>query len=188
MNMTRREALIKMAVALGATVAGPRILAATFGSGSPAGWTDPDLRLLDAIGDTVIPGAAATGIGAFIAMMVNDCYGPSVHTAVKAGLVKLAADYQAAQGEGFMGGNLAKRTAFLNALDTEQRKYTSEMRRKAPSGDETFVPHYFRVIRELTILGYFTSETGSTKSLNYVEVPGRFDGDVPYKKGDPLFL
>ena len=45
-------------------------------------------------------------------------------------------------------------------------------------------PHYFRMMKELTLLGFFTSEIGSTKALRYVETPGSFDGDVPYKKGD----
>ena len=44
--------------------------------------------------------------------------------------------------------------------------------------------HYFRMMKELTIIAFFTSETGSTKTLRYVAVPGKYLGDVPYKKGD----
>jgi hypothetical protein len=39
-------------------------------------------------------------------------------------------------------------------------------------------------MKELTLLGYFTSEPGATKALRYVAVPGRYDGCIPYKKGD----
>jgi hypothetical protein len=39
-------------------------------------------------------------------------------------------------------------------------------------------------MKELTLLGYFTSEVGATKALRYVPIPGRFDGCIPYKKGD----
>jgi hypothetical protein len=40
------------------------------------------------------------------------------------------------------------------------------------------------MIKQLTILGYFTSETGATKALRYEAVPGKYDGAYPYKKGD----
>jgi hypothetical protein len=44
--------------------------------------------------------------------------------------------------------------------------------------------HYFRMMKELTLLGYFTSEIGCTKAMRYIESPGRFDPCVPYQKGD----
>ena len=44
--------------------------------------------------------------------------------------------------------------------------------------------HYFRMMKELTILGYFTSEIGATQALRYVAVPGRYEGCVPYTKGE----
>jgi len=34
------------------------------------------------------------------------------------------------------------------------------------------------------LTGYFTSEVGMTKGLRFVKVPGRFDGEFPYQKGD----
>jgi hypothetical protein len=33
-------------------------------------------------------------------------------------------------------------------------------------------------------LGFFTSEPGATKALRYIAVPGHYDGNLPYKKGD----
>ncbi len=44
--------------------------------------------------------------------------------------------------------------------------------------------HYFRMMKELAMLGYFTSEIGSTMAMRYVESPGRFDPCVPYVKGE----
>jgi hypothetical protein len=40
------------------------------------------------------------------------------------------------------------------------------------------------MVKQLTIWGYFTSEPGATKALRYVAVPGKYDGNFPYKKGD----
>jgi hypothetical protein len=44
--------------------------------------------------------------------------------------------------------------------------------------------HYFRMMKELALLGYFTSEIGCTQAQRYVESPGRFDPCVPYTPGE----
>ena len=48
-------------------------------------------------------------------------------------------------------------------------------------------PHYFRMMKELAMLGFFTSEVGYTKAMRYVEAPGRFDPCTPYTKGQPAW-
>jgi hypothetical protein len=45
--------------------------------------------------------------------------------------------------------------------------------------------HYFRMMKELALLGYFTSEIGCTQAQRYIESPGRFDPCVPYTAGEP---
>jgi glucoside 3-dehydrogenase (cytochrome c) hitch-hiker subunit len=45
-------------------------------------------------------------------------------------------------------------------------------------------PHYFRQMKELAMLGFFTSEIGCKQALRYVESPGRFDPCVPYQPGE----
>ena len=44
--------------------------------------------------------------------------------------------------------------------------------------------HYFRMMKELALLGYFTSEIGCTQAQRYVESPGRFEPCVPYTPGE----
>ena len=80
-------------------------------------------------------------------------------------------------GTSFMSATPAQRTALLNKLDAEQRAKT-----KRRSDDEA--PHYFRLMKELTLLGYFSSEIGCTQALRYVEAPGAYRGDVPYRPGE----
>ena len=48
-------------------------------------------------------------------------------------------------------------------------------------------PHYFRMMKELALLGYFTSEIGYTRAMRYVESPGRFDPCTPYTPGEPAW-
>ena len=45
-------------------------------------------------------------------------------------------------------------------------------------------PHYFRMMKELALLGYFTSEIGYNQAMRYAESPGRFDPCVPYTEGE----
>ena len=47
--------------------------------------------------------------------------------------------------------------------------------------------HYFRMMKELTMLGYFTSEIGYTQHMRYVEAPGRFDPCVDYTPGEKVW-
>jgi len=44
--------------------------------------------------------------------------------------------------------------------------------------------HYFRMMKELALLAYFTSEIGCTQAMRYVETPGRFEPCVPYSAGE----
>ena len=48
-------------------------------------------------------------------------------------------------------------------------------------------PHYFRMMKELALLGYFTSEIGYNQHMRYVESPGRFDPCVDYAPGEKLW-
>lgn len=190
MIMTRREAVIKMAILMGATVVGPRLLAADFGNTTSAeltaGFSAEDLALLDEIGDTIIPttdvpGAKATGIGAFIAMMVSDCYNPRDQAAFRQGLEKIASSYATRFGGAFVTGTPDDRTTLLNELDAEQKLHFAESRKTTGTTSE---PHYFRIMKDLTILGYFSSEIGCTQALRFSETPGRFDGNASYQPGE----
>ena len=44
--------------------------------------------------------------------------------------------------------------------------------------------HYFRMMKELALLGYFTSEIGCTQAQRYIESPGRFDPCTEYRAGE----
>jgi hypothetical protein len=65
--------------------------------------------------------------------------------------------------------------------DDEAKQVNKANQEKAKEERTT---HYFTMLKQLTILGYFNSEIGATQTLRYVAVPGRYDGEVPYKKGD----
>ncbi len=183
--LSRRDALARIALVMGGAFVG----SAAYLRGEPltgklvsANFNAADIHLLDEIGDTIIPvtdtpGAKQVGIGGFMAMMVVDCYDDAHHAAFMAGLVKVDTACRERYGRKFTDALPAERTALLNELDTEQRKHTAAKQADEPA-------HYFRMMKQMTLLGYFTSEIGATQVLRYVEVPGRYDGNAPYKKGD----
>ena len=42
---------------------------------------------------------------------------------------------------------------------------------------------FFTLARDLTLLGYFSSEIGCTQAREYLPVPGRYDGSADYLPG-----
>ena len=144
-------------------------------------FTALDIALLDEVAETILPatstpGAKDAGVGPFIAMMVTDVYAPDQQRLFKEGLRLLERECQAQHGTDYLGASPAQRQALLERLDQEQVG-------PAPAGGVAR-PIYFRMIKELTLLGYFTSEIGYTQAMRYTETPGRFDPCVPYRPGE----
>ena len=54
---------------------------------------------------------------------------------------------------------------------------------KQDSIDNNKEPSFFLIARDLTLLGYFSSEIGCTKAREYLPIPGKYDGNVEYKPG-----
>jgi len=187
--MNRRAAIIHLAQLMGSSIVGPRLLQGAWsaeGTGSGGTGGSAGLALLDEVGDTIlpatdVPGAKAVNIGSFISMMVRDCYEPDQQAAVEAGLRELSGRFRARYGHEFVGAPSSERTDFLNELDAEQRSYA---RGRNPGQPD----HYFRVLKDLTILGYFSSEIGCTQAIRFTEVPGSYNGNVPYKQGDRVWF
>jgi hypothetical protein len=108
---------------------------------------------------------------------------------------------QAPQGGAEQGGQAKKDTGALSKSQgqgTEPEKHLQgDPRQEAAVGSGTAnpataitadaPPHYFRMMKELALLGYFTSEIGYTKAMRYQETPGRYDPCAPYTKGDPAW-
>jgi len=185
----RRDAIKRVSVLLGgvALVGGSSLLAAC-GRDRPAAGTAVgkfsagDVALLDEVADTILPdtttpGAKAARVGPFMALMVTDCYDDKDQQVFRAGLQQLDAASQKANGKSFMASTPGQRLTLLETLDHEQKTY---MDAKKPADRA----HYFRMMKELTLLGYFTSEIGYTKAQRYAESPGHYDPCMPYKKGD----
>ncbi|MBX0289278.1 gluconate 2-dehydrogenase subunit 3 family protein [Hymenobacter sp. HSC-4F20] len=193
--MNRRDALTRVALIMGGTIIGGDYFLTSCSSPESKEekkttakkqekpfLSQDQVAYLNEVGETILPttktpGAKAADVGSFMAVMVKDCYKPADQQIFLKGLTQLEQASQKKNGKGFLELDPAQRTALLTALDAEQKQYSQTKTLEAPN-------HYFRMIKELTLLGYFTSEVGSTKALRYLPVPGKYDGCVPYKKGD----
>jgi hypothetical protein len=225
--INRREAIRRVSVLLGgaAFVGGSGLLAAVekaSGAGqAPGEFSTQDVAYLDEIAETILPatktpGAKAAKTGAFMALMVTDCYSPAEQKVFFDGMRKVDEAMRKANNVSFMAAAPAQRLAVLTTLDYEQKRVmdareAADRKRKGLSpivkGDETEakaenVPgtpvvaaqtlspepaHYFRMMKELALLGFFTSKIGCTQALRYVEAPGRFDPCLPYSPGEPAW-
>ena len=184
--LTRREAIRRVSALLGgAALIGQSAWLAGCATGQRAAgelFLAGDVALLDEIADTILPttktpGAKAAGVGPFMATMVADTYDPREQRVFVDGLATLERECERLHGVAFMAASPAQRVALLERLDREALEHM-----RSVGADER--PHYFRMIKELTLLGYFTSEIGYTQAMRYVETPGRFDPCVTYTAGD----
>lgn len=152
-------------------------------------FSDAEVARFDEIAETILPrtdtpGAKDAGVGLFMARFVTDCYAPENQAIVRAGL----ADIEARASGSFMAMTPEARTRLLRTLDAEAKAKSSAVPRLQADGSPAPTsPHYFTLIKQLVLFGFFTSEVGATQVLQYVAVPGRYDGDVAYEPGTPAW-
>lgn len=191
-GMDRREAIRRVSALLGGIalstsagfLAGCDRAARTAAAGAGVGaFTPADIAFLDEVAETILPatttpGAKAAQCGAFMALMVTDSYDEKDRTIFREGIKALDDLCQQTHRTGFLSATPAQRLSLLESLDRVQKTA-----RDAPDADKA-PRHYFGMMKELTLTGYFTSEIGCTQALRYAETPGRFDPCVPYTAGE----
>ena len=124
-----------------------------------------DQALMEEIADTLLPttagspGAKAAGTGAAMNLILSDCYKPADQRAVTEGLARFRA-------EKFLELSRAERETFVRSVGKEA---------------------WFQPVRDLALGAYFSSETGMTKALRYVRVPGKYVGCMPLAPGQPAW-
>ncbi|MGH6884852.1 MAG: gluconate 2-dehydrogenase subunit 3 family protein, partial [Geminicoccales bacterium] len=78
-----------------------------------------------------------------------------------------------ARGECFLASSREMQTRILNELEGE-----AISARSSGTGKTSF----FHSLKELTLIGYYTSEIGAAQELKYVHMAGSYDGDVPFEE------
>lgn len=195
--ITRRAAILRVSALLGgvalvgqgALLAGcerrvptPEAGGTADAGASPQAFGKDAVALLDELTEAILPetdtpGAKAAGVGPFVAKMVTDCYAPREQQVFREGLATVDDRCRAMHDVAFLAATPEQRLALAEKLDAEQMQYMHGLEEDQPA-------HWFRMLKELTLLGYFTSEIGYEQALRYAETPGRYDPCVPYAPGE----
>jgi len=111
---------------------------------------------------TDTPGAKAAQVNQFIDIMGKDIISEEEKLGLKAGLDQLEADAQAAHSKSFADCSDSEMDAIITATAENNKPF-------------------FQGLRELTILGFYTSEIGA-KTLAYDKIPTEYKGCIPFEE------
>ncbi|MEM6347847.1 MAG: gluconate 2-dehydrogenase subunit 3 family protein [Bacteroidota bacterium] len=142
-----------------------------------------DTKTLDQIGETILPktedspGAGEIGISEFMDIYAADCLKPSHQTALRNAYSQFLSDIQTQYGDDFVALEALQQHDILLALDQEAVVYNQSLAPKQP-------PHFFSILKNMVLFGYFSSEAGAQQALRYLPIPGGYQGDFPFQQGD----
>ena len=187
--MNRREALTATAAFMGSAIIGSQVFLSGCSRTEPKveGFSEDVLALLDEIGETIIPatasspGAKAGKIGEFMKVIVTDCYSPAEQKTFFDGISIIKQTVTNKYNTQFLKLTNAQKIETMLFFDQEAQKSNNEK-------NEEVQTHFFTMLNQLTVWGFFSSEVGATQALRYVPIPGRYEGCMPYKEGDGAWV
>jgi Gluconate 2-dehydrogenase subunit 3 len=200
--MERRELLKIIAVLTGGALVGGDVFLSGCKTTTKKGeglLSADNIALLDELSDTIIPatntpGAKAAKVGEFMNVFVSDCYRADQQKAFTEGIAALDETCKKQFSKNFMALTPAERNQVLVSLETDAKTFNEQLKQKEQMARDAArqeikefngAPlHYYSMMKQLTLLGYFTSEIGMKQALRFLPVPGKYDGAFPYKKGD----
>jgi gluconate 2-dehydrogenase gamma chain len=183
-KISRKEAIIRTGMLMGGVVFAPSIMGvlngctATPGDWRPSLFNRRQARMVTALADVILPeddtpSASQVGVPKFIESMVKEVYNEEQRDQFLRGLDKFGEDSSVT-----LNGN------FYDMTDEIKYEHTFGLNRVAienPRDEEGNRP-FILIFRELTMLGYFTSEVGATQILRYEPTPGEYRGCVPFEE------
>lgn len=187
--MNRREAIRQVAWLMGGVVSAPAILGVLSGCSpkeqpgiawKPVFLSEGQGAVVAEVAELMIPrtdtpGAGDVGVPAFIDLMLKDCYPKEDQERFIRGLNALDEDAKAAHGKGFMQLVPEQRMALVQKVHDAAAAEERNMSAPPAELERPFV----LMMKELSMLGYFTSKVGATQVLQYVAVPGAFHACIP---------
>ena len=187
--MKRRELIKHIALLTGAAVAGSEL----FLSGCKSNdktlvgfFTEKDISFFDEVAETIIPktntpGAKDAEVGKFMASYATDCYSNDELQLLKEGIRDLNKKSSKMNREFFVHATAAQKQKVLEEANAEAKIHNEE---KEHSKKKAMGPHYFTLMKQMVLLGFFTSKPGATQVLRYIPVPGKYHGCIDYKEGE----
>ncbi len=131
------------------------------------------------IPETDTPGALAAGVPEFIHQIVIDWYTPVEQQIFLDGLGELDTIAEAHWSASFARLDTDQQSRVLSELEPPIEGGLAGPA-AIPAGAAGEAP-FFLKLKELTVLGYYTSEVAATTELDYQPVPGHYDGDARFE-------
>lgn len=187
--MDRRQLIKQIALLTGTAVVGGELFLSGCKSSetAPVGFfTGKDISFFDEVAETILPktntpGAKEAKVGEFMASYSTDCYNELQLKTLKEGITKLNEVSEKIYGRSFPEATALQKQDLLTQTDAEAKKYNEGSKRQSK---EEYPPHYFTLMKQLVLFGFFTSKPGVTQVLRYSPVPGKYEGCIDYKEGD----
>lgn len=183
--INRREAIKRVSLIMGGALSSSAIAGVLQGCSAereldwkPKFLSQDQAATVSEIAERIIPktdtpGAKDAGVPEFIDLMLEDIYTEEEQQQFVEGLNQLEEDSESTYGDAFADLNPEQQDELL-------KKYAAEAMEQRNAGDKA--KPFFFTMKELTMLGFFTSEVGATQFLQYVAVPGSYDGCVPLEE------
>ncbi|MBW2274423.1 MAG: gluconate 2-dehydrogenase subunit 3 family protein [Deltaproteobacteria bacterium] len=134
---------------------------------------------------TDTPGALGAGVPVFVEMILVDWYLDDERERFLAGLARLDTLARERSGKAFVHAGHAQQLEILEALEQEGLAQQPASRRaRVFSTDRRTQPAFFPALKELTLVGYYTSVVGATAEHVFEPVPARYEGCVPASERD----
>jgi hypothetical protein len=194
--MNRREAIQKAALTLGYAISASAAFGVLHGCKAkpdlvykPDFFTEDQALTISELAEIILPktttpGAKDAGVPGFIDDLLKEVYTKEQQENFLQDLS--AFDEEAKKNFGDNFGSLEKehQLAFVKmkhdeAMSAEGATRAVGYRSYSKKKDEA---PFILKIKELTLLGFFTSEPGATQVLQYNQVPGPYQGCVPLEK------
>jgi len=182
--MDRREALKRTAWIMGGVVSAPAIMGVLKGCAAkptidwkPVFLTEEQGILVGQVAEIIIPktdtpGAKDTGVPGFIDLMLKDVYKKEDQDHYLESLKAFDEEAKKEYGDPFIELDPEKQAAFVKKNHDAAVEAEKNIK---PAPKRPFI----LMTKELTMLGFFTSEAGATQVLQYVAVPGAYKGCIP---------
>jgi hypothetical protein len=189
--MNRREALLALggaAVLADPLFAAGRSLHARLGSGGALKILDPHQNdTVVTIAEMIIPatdtpGATAAKVNEFVDLALDEWFDVAERKRFLDGLADVDARSRKLFTKDFTACTSEQQAQILTALDAE----VAELRDGEKQGytvEATTSQRFFRYMKRLTLVGYYTSEVGQNDELHNPIIPGRYDGCLLLERG-----
>jgi hypothetical protein len=126
---------------------------------------------------TDTPGAIDAGVPHFIELMVSDWYTDRERKIYFDGLSLLNVFCHKQYKADFLNATPEQKIKALEYAEHDSEAYTPVKSKNPLSKDEDEDKPFFMKLKELTVLGYYSSEEGATEELKYNPMPMRY-GDI----------